>query len=431
MSTTVVRWRIYCETQGEWVYNWGDAPVACLVNTGHTVNLDSVQQVNSIGSTDVSVTNFTQTAFQDTVTVSKNPLIDLKSFFGVSALRNKVTTVSSGTASASDAEIILATTSSSTSSVQLESVERGEYLSGTICEVGVAVRIPTLPTGTQEMRWGYYDSVCGFYFKLTSTGFSCCSRRDSTETSVARQDFNLNLLDGSESNGVTLDFAKGNIFKIQFSWYGYGLVKFGMVCIDSTGAQKTLFFHQYQTYGNTSTNTPNLPITVQLSNNGQASAANMYVAGRQFSMYGKSSNEPRKNGIVVVQQSVTTTPVHIFTLKKKSGFASCKSKLKSIRLKSTQAVIIQVLLNASVTEPAAPNGFGDIEYATESSLTILQPPVTVTYSGGHAVYTDYLFADIVLTLDIDIEIADQITLTCKSVSTGGTVYLSAQVEEFW
>ncbi len=38
-------WRIYCETESSWVYEWNDTVITtCPTDIGHTVNNDSIQE---------------------------------------------------------------------------------------------------------------------------------------------------------------------------------------------------------------------------------------------------------------------------------------------------------------------------------------------------------------------------------------------------
>jgi hypothetical protein len=69
MPNTVIKWRIYCTTENEWTEGWlneGDPePTTCFTDSGHTVNSNSVQQVDSVSeiiqSSLVSTANSTST----------------------------------------------------------------------------------------------------------------------------------------------------------------------------------------------------------------------------------------------------------------------------------------------------------------------------------------------------------------------------------
>ena len=87
--TSVNNYRIYCITEALWVYTWGQTePTLCDNNHSHQVNINSIQIVDTITSTDVVLKNNTIDSFQEQITTIKNVQFDLKSFMGLSVLRN-------------------------------------------------------------------------------------------------------------------------------------------------------------------------------------------------------------------------------------------------------------------------------------------------------------------------------------------------------
>jgi hypothetical protein len=86
-------------------------------------------------------------------------------------------------------------------------------------------------------RWGMFDDSDGLFFALTGTDFSFV-RRSSTsgtvqENNIPRSDWNQDRLDGSasqESNpsGVKLDLRTLNVFWMDYTWHGAGIVRFGV-----------------------------------------------------------------------------------------------------------------------------------------------------------------------------------------------------------
>ena len=56
MTESVTNYRIYCLTEGDWVYGWGtEQPTACYNNDTHSVNPASVQDMETISHSIVSV----------------------------------------------------------------------------------------------------------------------------------------------------------------------------------------------------------------------------------------------------------------------------------------------------------------------------------------------------------------------------------------
>jgi hypothetical protein len=241
-----------------------------------------------------SITSFTNQvptdAFGQLITVSRTMVIDLKSVFGTSALRDTVTTAGTGsvTNAIGNPEFLLSTVAGGDSAV-LQSAERGRYVAGYAAQCGVAVRIPAAMTGNQSARWGYYDGANGFFYAYTASGMSVGVTRNSVDTIIPQSSWNVDQMNGSGPSGRMLDMTRGNIFRIDFSWYGFGAVAFNLVCTDSTGTQVVQVVHRWAPAGQTSVMTPNLPIYALLQNGGTLASGNVYVAGRQFSLFGQYS----------------------------------------------------------------------------------------------------------------------------------------------
>lgn len=431
--SSVNQYRIYCTTEQSWVYSWGtDEPTVCANNTNHTVNLNSVQVFDSVSNSDVVIKNNTINSFQEQLVSYKNIEIDLKSFMGISLLRNKITSIGSATATSvigTDSEIKLSTTVNGSDSIELRSIERGQYLSGLMCEVGIAIRLPNALVGNQTLKYGYFDANNGFYFKITSTDFQCCILHQNVETCISRNDFSNYKLDGTESNLVNLDFSNGHIFKIQFSWYGFGVVKFGVYTIDSDNIQKLMYFHQYQTLQKTSTQNPNLPINVTLENNGTESTAMAYVAGRQFSIFGNPSLNKRFNSCSIFDFTSLVDLGSVFSIRKKDDYKSCKVVLTSLYIVSTVDTSFRLINNTTLTGSA----FSENIDSTESCVEVDADASALT--GGDIVYSDILFANTPKTITFDhvIQLHENypITLTVKNKTLSGSLSISLQYLEYW
>lgn len=69
MPTTVIRWRIYCTTENAWTDGWRNEtdgePTGCFTDSGHTVNSNSIQQLERVSdiieSSKISSNNSTST----------------------------------------------------------------------------------------------------------------------------------------------------------------------------------------------------------------------------------------------------------------------------------------------------------------------------------------------------------------------------------
>lgn len=429
MSSPVIvyKWRIYCNTENDWVYIWSENVLTtCPNNTSHDALLNSVQITDQIQSNDVNITNISQSPFLDNIMVQKISLIDLKSFYPLSILRDNT----AGDVSHQQSEIQISTTTNSSSVSHLISADRGTYVAGTICETGIAIRIPEELVGNQTLKFGYFDDNNGFYFKIGASGsLSCCIMDGGTVTEITRNNFNMYKLDGTESVGINLDMTKGNIFQIRFSWYGYGAVQFGVISNGPDNIQKVFPFHRYFTQGHTSTKNPNLPIKVLIENNGETTSSSVFVAGRQYSMFGSLPDLKRENMYYVMNDSITSSFLPVFSLLKKTEFINCKVIIKKIIIKANVDAVVRIVQGNTLSG----SSFVSNTEATESALQI--DTSSSSFAGGVIVFNEHVFENETKTIDVNIDVYHHTTsIVAKRLETsldGETVSIAVKYQENW
>lgn len=385
---TINHFRVFCNTESIYTFGWSIAPLTyCPNNISHSIDTSSLVVIDTITTADVAVTNFSKDTYQNMEIIQKTPIIDLKSFLGISPIRNIINTTGSASVvgNVNDSEICLSISGTS-DSASIVSAERGRYTAGLSCEVGMALRLPSTLVGNQTLKWGYFDDTNGLYFKLSSTDFNVCIMRNSVETVFSQSQFNIDKLDGSGSSGLFLNFTDGNIFKIKFSWYGYGVIEFGMVGIDGNNSQRIVSAHRYQPIGHTSVITPNLPISLEFKNNGTLQNSSVYLAGRQFSMMGQYNPSRRTNSFYRYNSFNPTSFTPLFSLQRKSNYLACNVILESIDIQVSGDTLLQIITNSSLTTP----NFINIPTASESAL--LCDSASVSYSNGNIIYNLIIFA---------------------------------------
>jgi hypothetical protein len=159
--------------------------VSAIVPSDQTVygNLTVAGTVTALGS------KVPTDPFGDLRTVQRTSVIDIKSTFGISGLRDVVTTAGTGTVTnaVGNAEYALAVSAANDRAV-LSSTQRGLYVSGYGAEMGMAVRLAqSTYTGAQRARWGYFDGTTdGLYFVQSASGLGVAYMRAGTETIVPR-----------------------------------------------------------------------------------------------------------------------------------------------------------------------------------------------------------------------------------------------------
>jgi hypothetical protein len=319
-------------------------------------NINSI--TDQFNSKKVTITNLEKDSYNTLGTFSKTTLINLEPVFGFNTIRNKSDIVGSGSVLNNNSEYKLSV-SLKDDVAGLVSREYGSYVAGKTCECGIAIRIPVPLVGNQVLTWGYYDSDNGIYFKKTSNNFYVCIKRNGIETAIQQSNFNRDKMNKTSGHSDNINFAKGNVFHINFNWYGYGPIDFSVVGLDFFNTYKPCQLHSYQTIYQTSTGNPMLPISVHLTNDTTLDVnTEIFVAGRQFSVMGTLSNHNRCNGEYIINKQVSQTLTPVLSLDKKSNF-NCNTFLGSISAKASLNTYIEI---RKLTTPTNAN-FLEIENA--------------------------------------------------------------------
>lgn len=332
--------------------------------------------------------------FNELRTAQRTPIVELKSVYGLSALRDIVATTGSGSVSNTTVEYQIRTETGTTDSALLQSVERGRYMPGYAGQAGMGIRIPLEPEQNQVFRWGMFDDENGAFFgQSVADGVFICIRRSGVDTIIQQNNWNIDRLDGSGESGITLDLAQGNIFLITFTWYGYGVIQFDIVVQNPiNSAQKIVTVHRFKPSNQTSLTDPNLPLRAQIVNNGSTSEArNIFVGGREYSIIGEYNpvfriTSDRRN------VSVGTSGVPVLSFRRKSEFPNTSNRPNSVSVKlegldivTGSDVFYQVIVGGTL------NGSFDNFPTSNTSIpddetALLVNNTATTISGGQVVY---------------------------------------------
>lgn len=296
--------------------------------------------------------------FKELNTVFRRQIIELKSTYGLSDLRDvQKTDGTYGSITNTigvSAEYDLDTGATATGYAILESAERARYVPGFSAQVGIGIRIPTAPTSNMEAHWGYFtvDSSTppaiqnGFLFSNTADGIFVRVYRGGTKIiDVAQADWNTDPLNGSGKSRATLDLTRGNIFQINYAWYGYGIVEWVINVPDPlTTENLNVVIHRYAPTGQTSVIDPNLPISAYVYNGATVGGRfEMFVAGRQYSVLGEYQPNQRITSEARLQLgSIGTTYVPLITARRKTNYLGVSVKIEGIDILSGQNMIMMV-----------------------------------------------------------------------------------------
>jgi hypothetical protein len=378
--------------------------------------------------------------FGDLRMVQRTSVMDLKSTFGMTLLRDSTTTAGSGsvTNTVGNAEYTVSV-SAAGDSAMLRSVERGRYVSGYGAEMGIAVRLAQATyTGTQAARWGYFDdSSDGFYYTMTSAGLGVAYMYAGTETIFPRSSWNVDRLDGTGPSGATIDVTKGQIWQVVFSWYGYGAIVWRVVLTDTLGNQLVQVVHRWAPSGRTSIVIPNQPITVLLQSGTTAGALQAYVAGRQFSVLAYVPNPvSRITSVYRINQSLTKNTTGVFvpviSVQRKTGYLGNPVKISSLDFEVSADCLYQVRVNSTLTGASYVT-----PQDTPASETALQTDLSATaLTGGVTIYAGLLPTGgkiLVQTNDIMYSLNETSTMTVAllAFSANTTAHTVLRMSEGW
>ncbi|MGG1632812.1 collagen-like triple helix repeat-containing protein, partial [Rossellomorea sp. NRS-1567] len=331
--------------------------------------------------------------FNELMTAERTPVLELQSVYGLSDLRDLVTTTGSGTVTSTSVEYQVSVTGGAADTATLDSVERGRYMPGYAAEAGIGVRVPSGPDTNQVFRWGLFDDENGAYFgQSVAVGIFVAIRREGVDTITPQTSWNIDPLDGSGPSGITLNLALGNVFQIQFTWYGYGVVEFNVVVQDPlTLAQEVVTVHRFRPVNQTSFTDPNLPLRTQIENQGASSPRSIFVGGRQYSILGKFNPEFR---ITSDRRAVTvgTGGLPVLSFQRKPVFPAGSARpnsvsvtLEGLDIINAADIYFQILvggtLNTAFTNfPTANTAIPN----TETALLVNNTATNIT--GGQVVY---------------------------------------------
>ena len=397
------------------------------------------EDLNSVFSSErgsIRVVHDVESPFGEFLVVQRTPIIELNSSYGTSALRDIETATGSGSITTSNAEIIVSTGATATSTAKLETSEVGRYIPGYAAEIGVGIRIPTDPTGNQVFTWGGLSSGGndGLYFGKDATGFFVARLRSGSETKVYQSSWNKDILDGTGDSTFNINNADGHIYQINFTWYGYGSIEFGVVGTVN-GIQRFIPCHVFSDFNETSIVSPNLRVFAEADNGGDASDATLYVAGRQYSIIGQYVPKFRFTGDWRAGVTTGTTEEPIVSFRRKTGFEDRSVKLEGFDvLSATQPHIIEIRIGGSLTGAS----FGTPTNHTAAETALESDTSATAITGGIVVWQELVDAgagaQVELagrSVDFDIPDTEVVTICARTVSGSGSVSAALRMREEW
>jgi hypothetical protein len=346
-----------------------------------------------------------------------------------------VTTLTSGTVTASSGRAVVATGAAINTNATL----RSYYYSACsgfgkiVFRCGAA--FTTGATGSTQLI-GIGDTTDGLFIGYNAAAFGVCVRAATVDTWVAQTAFNIDKLDGTGPSGITLSPTSGNVYAIMYDASGYGDVSYWIrrpitSSFTYQGAAGWLEMHR-TSFGNTGANTAymtryHLPCYVYAGNTTSATLKSIYVTFYQTVKFGSIiTNVPDIVRSFDTSDSITSlTPYPMLTLQNLATVNSIPND-KSIKLigfnigmsGTSRTTVIVLFRDATLTTAA---------YLPATSTTyITQTDIAATaVSGGTQIYSAPFFAGSgycdLKDLDILIPPGGRITVAAKLLPSTGTV----------
>lgn len=410
------------------------------------------QDDNNSSSTkdSVRVINENQSQFGETLVTNRTPVIELNSSYGTSLLRDIEQTTGSASITTSNGKITISTGTTANSEAHLDSAEVGRYVPGYSAEIGIGVRVPVEPTGNKYAVWGGLgsDELNGFYFGIDSAGLYTARKVGGVELDkVYQSDFNIDPLDGTGPSGYNLDVSNGNIYQIDFTWYGYGQILYGIVGVSpdvdnktpSGGYRPTQNFipcRSLEVSGSVSTYSPNFRIHTLVNNGSDTEDLSIDIGGRQYSIVGNYIPKFRYSGDFRGSVNTSTTFTPLISFRRKSDYGDRSVKLEGFdTLVSSEPCIVEIRLNSTLTNASfgTPTNHTATETAVESdtSATAMTGGVVVWQKLVDSGATRNTSSLSVQSVDFDIPNGSAVTLCARTLTGTGTVTSAFRLREEW
>jgi len=322
------------------------------------------------------------TVFNEQKVALRSSQMNFKPTWGVTTYRyKKITTGTGALAAETNGEFRLQTGTTAANISSIETNQRGQYQSGTMGQVGIGVRLPVAPTGTQYAKWGYSDLANnGFYFGQDATGIYVAYITGGVETKTYQANWNEDKLNGTGASGLSIVPANGSISQIDFTWYAYGDIKFIFLVFNPvTLKTQKIIAHTTKINNAASIIDPNQPLKFEVGNG--ATSTNdfsLFVGGHQFSVVGGFSDSQKRlisELLTNYTTALNTSWQPLIAFRKKATFNgranSVNGSLENFEVAADGELETRITIGGTTSNLAFanPTGVAATESAVETKVT--------------------------------------------------------------
>jgi hypothetical protein len=318
----------------------------------------------------------------------------------------------------------------------IETIDSLQYTPGYIAEVGLSLQIPQAPTGSQEVRWGYWDTNDGVYFGWDSDGVFIERLRNGTrEGKVYQENFS-----SPELPNIQAELKRGTISIIELALYNFGQIEFQIFdSLDRNGKIQSNTVHIADVADQTTLSSQDNPIRVEVDNP-DTTDFDVFLADRQAAVRGQFTPNRRIKGELQTAVSLSgTTWVPVVSFRRKEAFKTVNTELFDLSVRPQEDLFIQVREDAGSTTDAdysAPTNVNASETAIETDTT---PSASISdgyylfqtqFDGGQGNQSSLGRLE---SVDLQLKNSRPVTIFARRVSgTGGTIdAFNFNVTENW
>lgn len=281
---------------------------------------------NSINS--VVIGQAQKGAFGELLTVSPNPFVSFKFPYSVNSRIVDTAEVGTGTVSSEPPFAFIYSGNTASSSATLTSKDRVQYQPGQGVSCFFTAIFTTGISDTTQII-GIGNDNDGFFFGYNGTSFGILHRNNGSDEWIYQASWDKDTVDGSAGTAFTLDPTKGNVFKIQFQWLGFGAINF---FIEDPNIGEFIMVHQIQ-YANKNTapslSNPSLSLYAQAKNINSASPVTLKNSSFSAFNEGRISSLFIRNAIAS-SKSIGGTNTNILTIRNDETFQSLDNQSQVI-----------------------------------------------------------------------------------------------------
>lgn len=278
----------------------------------------------------------------------------------------------------------ITTTADGTSRQALETARLGKYNAGLPGAIGMLVGKMDDPVGYAEWGYGGEDFTNAMRWHLASDGTYRFDRvRGGVLTEIPRslwsqsagattitdnngdttgEVIGLDPLDGTGDSGVEIATPFLGLFGMDFVLYGGGGVAPWVVDLTADGVVQKVYPFVFAPKRETVLTQFNQPIFGRLDNDGTATADSLTVTERQFTVFGKPSQEPRKTPHVFDLAKTAGTPTALYGIRRRNAGGPVPLNLNSMNVSVDSDAHIYFLVNPTITGGGGDANWGQPNY---------------------------------------------------------------------